>query len=287
MITRPREALNLPQTPRRIVAMSPSRPRGKRAAAAPSASVPAAAVEAAANGAPTAPTEERPRRALGIFAHPDDAEFLCGGTVAKLCAAGWEVRYVIATSGDKGTKDPALTPAMLADIREREQSAAAAVLGVKECLYLRLPDGFVEEDVALRGQIVRLLRRYRPDSVITWDGFRPGFNHRDHRNVGRATYDALFPAVRDPLYYADDIADGLLAHKVGEILLAGSDRPDYFVDCADFQETKARAIYCHTSQIQAKPWDEFLKDYLKGGREGGRRSGTPFTEAFRRVTMRT
>lgn len=271
--------------------MSPSRPRGKRAVA--SATTPPAnalqnvPVVASAEASAATLAEERPKRALGIFAHPDDAEFLCGGTVAKLCAAGWEVRYVIATSGDKGTKDPALTPAMLADIREREQSAAAAVLGVKECLYLRLPDGFVEEDVALRGQIVRLLRRYRPDSVITWDGFRPGFNHRDHRNIGRATYDALFPAVRDPLYYADDIGDGLLAHKVGEILLAGTDRPDYFVDCAEFQETKARAIYCHTSQIQAKPWDEFLMDYLKGGREGGQRSGTPFTEAFRRVTMRT
>ena len=258
--------------------MSPSRPRARRAAAAEQANTPAP---------PTASDEQRPRRALGIFAHPDDAEFVCGGTVAKLCADGWEVRYIIATSGDKGTKDPALTPAMLADIREREQSAAAAVLGVKECLYLRLPDGFVEEDVALRGQIVRLTRRYRPDTVITWDGFRPGFNHRDHRNVGRATYDALYPAVRDPFYYPDDIADGLKEHKVGELLLAGSDRPDWFVDIADHLETKARAVYCHTSQITAKPWEQHLKDYLNGAREGGLRSGTPFTEAFRRVTMRT
>jgi LmbE family N-acetylglucosaminyl deacetylase len=229
----------------------------------------------------------RQRRALGIFAHPDDAEFLCGGTVAKLCAAGWEVRYVIATSGDKGTKDLEMTPAKLADVREAEQSAAGAVLGVKECIYLRHPDGFLEDGPALRGQIVRLLRRYRPDTVITWDGFRRGFNHRDHRNIGIATYDALFPAVRDPFYYPDDIADGMPAHKVGEILLAGTDQPDWFIDIAGVLETKARAIYCHTSQIEAAPWEEFYKKYLERVHEGARSSGVPFAEGFRRVTMRT
>ncbi len=229
----------------------------------------------------------RPKRALGVFAHPDDAEFLCGGTVAKLCADGWEVRYIIATSGDKGTKDPVLTPSRLAEMREAEQTAAGNVLGVKECVYLRYPDGFLEADADFRGRLVRLIRRYRPDTVITWDGFRRGFNHRDHRNCGIATYDALFPAVRDPLYYPDDAPDGLEFHKVGEILLAGSDQPDYFVDIADQLETKAKAIYCHTSQIEAKPWEEFLADYLKRMREGGQSSGVPFSEAFRRVTMRT
>lgn len=234
---------------------------------------------------PAAPP--RAKRALGVFAHPDDAEFLCGGTVAALCAAGWEVRYVVATSGDKGTKDPAMTPAMLAALREAEQTAAATTLGVMECIYLRHPDGFLEDGPQLRGQIVRLLRRYRPDTVITWDGFRRGFNHRDHRAIGVATYDALFPAVRDPLYYADDIADGLLEHKVGEILLAGSDQADYYVDIADQLETKARAIYCHTSQIPAAPWEEFYKGYRERMDEGARSGGVPYAEAFRRVTMRT
>ena len=231
--------------------------------------------------------ELRPKRALGIFAHPDDAEFLCGGTVAKLCAGGWEVRYVIATSGDKGTKDPELTPSRLAEIREAEQTAAGSALGVCECIYLRYPDGFLEPDAELRGRLVRLIRRYRPDTVITWDGFRRGFNHRDHRAVGIAAYDALFPAVRDPLYYPDDVVDGLNFHKVGEILLAGTDRPDYLVDISDHMETKARAIYCHTSQIEPAPWDEFLKKFMERAMEAGRSGGVPFSEAFRRVTMRT
>ncbi|MHB8573844.1 MAG: PIG-L deacetylase family protein, partial [Dehalococcoidia bacterium] len=132
-----------------------------------------------ANFNEAAPPE--PKRALGIFAHPDDAEFLCGGTVAKLCAEGWDVRYIIATSGDKGTKDLTMTPSKLAEMREAEQTAAGCALGVKECIYLRYPDGFLESDAELRGRLVRLIRRYRPDTVITWDGFRPGFNHRDHR----------------------------------------------------------------------------------------------------------
>lgn len=241
----------------------------------------------APESATAAAESPRIRRALGIFAHPDDAEFLCGGTVAKLCHAGWELRYIVATSGDKGTKDLEMTPARLAEMREAEQSAAGDVLGVKECIYLRYPDGFLEPDAELRGRLVRLIRRYRPDTVITWDGFRRGFNHRDHRAVGIAAYDALFPAVRDPLYYPDDVADGLDYHKVGEILLAGSDQPDYFVDIADCLETKARAIYCHTSQIEAAPWDEFYQKYLERTRDGGRSSGVPFSEAFRRVTMRT
>src|SRR5579871_818517 len=110
--------------------------------------------------------EESPKvkRALGIFAHPDDAEFLCGGTVAKLCAEGWDVRYIIATSGDKGTKDLTMTPSKLAETREAEQTAAGCTLGVKECIYLRYPDGFVEPDAEFRGRLVRLIRRYRPDT---------------------------------------------------------------------------------------------------------------------------
>ena len=103
-------------------------------------------------------------------------------------------------------------------MREAEQTAAGEALGVKECIYLRYPDGFLEHDAELRGRIVRLIRRYRPDTVITWDGFRPGFNHRDHRAIGIATYDALFPAVRDPLYYPDDESDGRAIEPVDEAL---------------------------------------------------------------------
>jgi LmbE family N-acetylglucosaminyl deacetylase len=230
--------------------------------------------------------ELQPRRAMVIVAHPDDAEFLCGGTIAKMCAEGWEVTYVVATSGDKGTSDPTLAGQRLAAIREAEQSAAARVLGVRECIYLRHPDGFLENSDALRGEIVHLLRTHRPETVITWDAYRRGFNHRDHRVVGITAYDAVFPAARDPLYYPEDQAEGLDAHKVRELLLAGSEQPDYVVEISDHFETKLEAVYCHTSQIEALPREEFMQKRRQQAVEAGRQSGMPFAEAFRRITLR-
>lgn len=221
-----------------------------------------------------------------VVAHPDDAEMLCGGTVAKLCAEGWEVTYVLATSGDKGSRDPEMTPERLAAVREAEQTAAARVLGVRECIFLRHPDGFVENTLEFRGEIVQLLRAHRPDTVITWDGYRRGFNHQDHRTVGIVTYDAVFPAARDPLYYPDHAAAGLESHKVVELLLAGSEQPDYLVEVGDYFDTKLEAIYCHTSQIQPLAKDAFMEQRRRQALEAGRQSGTPFVEAFRRVTLR-
>jgi len=233
---------------------------------------------------PLAATEAR--RAMVVVAHPDDAEFLCAGTVAKLCAEGWEVVYVLATSGDKGTRDPDMTRPRLAAVREAEQLAAAKVLGVNECVFLRHPDGYVETDTELRGEIVHLLRVYRPDLVITWDAYRRGFNHRDHRAVGIATYDAVFPAARDRLYYAHDEMAGLEPQRVPELLLAGSEAPDYFVDISDYLETKLEAVYCHTSQIQPLPKAEFIQQRRQQALDTGRQTGTPLSEAFRRIALR-
>jgi LmbE family N-acetylglucosaminyl deacetylase len=226
------------------------------------------------------------RRALVIIAHPDDADFGHAGTVAKLCAEGWEVIYVVATSGDKGTSDPEMTRERLAEIREREQRAACEALGVKECIFLRHPDGYVAECPELRGEIVRLLRHYRPDLVMTWDAYRRGFNHTDHRAVGIAAYDAVYPAARDRLYNPDDEAEGRAAHKVRELLLTGSEDPNYTVDISDYFDLKLEAIYCHRSQLQPLPKDEFLRRRREQAEEAGQRTGTPYTESYRRVLLR-
>jgi LmbE family N-acetylglucosaminyl deacetylase len=232
--------------------------------------------------------EQRPRRALVVMAHPDDAEFLCAGTVAKLCAEGWHVWYCLATSGDKGTKDAEMTRERLAGIREQEQRDACRILGVQDVIFLRHPDGFVHNDDALRGEIVRLIRELKPDTVITWDGFRRGFNHNDHRNVGISTYDAVFPASRDPLYYPEQIEEGLDWHRVGELLLAGSDEPDYFVDISDHYDTKIEALLAHTSQVaRDQPREEWVENFRKRVTEGAEQSGIAYAEAFRRVTLRT
>jgi LmbE family N-acetylglucosaminyl deacetylase len=224
---------------------------------------------------------EGPKTLMAIMAHPDDIDFGSAGSVARWCAEGWTVYYVLATSGDKGTHDN-LTRQELAAMREQEQRDAAAVLGVKDVFFLGYPDGFLEATHELRGQVVRLLRKYKVDVVLTWDGFRKGFNHQDHRNIGIAVRDAVYPAVRDHLYYEEHIAEGLEAHRVNEMLLAGSDEPDYFVDISGFVEKKVDAILCHRSQTTSRDRDAMLKRYrAQGGR--GRRGNL---ESFKRVTIR-
>jgi len=229
------------------------------------------------------PPIEGPGRAMVIVAHPDDAEFICGGTVAKWCAEGWEVFYVVATGGDKGTHDPEQHPERLAAMREEEQRAACRVLGVKECIFLGYPDGFTVDEHEIRGQIVRLLRLYRPDVVITWDAFRHSFNHRDHRNIGTITGDAIYPLVRDRLFYPQHEEEGLESHQVNEILLAGTDNPDYTVDITDHWETKVDAIVCHASQIGGRTKEAFLKERQEREEKEG---AAPITERFRRWSIR-
>lgn len=252
-----------------------------------------ATAEIAAKPAPPAPIGsaqqeapppiEGPARAMVIMAHPDDAEFLCSGTVAKWCAEGWEVFYVVVTGGDKGTHDDAMHPEKLAAIREEEQRAACRVLGVKECILLGYPDGFTSESQELRGQITRLLRLHKPDVVITWEGFRGTFNHRDHRNVGVATMDAIYPIVRDRLFYQHHEEEGLGSHQVNEVLLAGAADPDYSVDITDYWEKKVDAILCHTSQVGGRTREDFIRDRAERDK---REPGKPVEERFRRWSIR-
>ena len=229
------------------------------------------------------PPIEGPARAMVIVAHPDDAEFGCSGTVAKWCAEGWDVRYVLVTSGDKGTHDESLHPEKLAAIREEEQRAACRVLGVKEVILLGYPDGFTVDDSELRGQIVRLLRQYRPDVVITWDAYRGGFNHRDHRTVGTVVADAIYPLVRDRLFFPRHEEEGLQAHQVNEVLLIGSDKPDYVVDITDHWDTKVNAILCHTSQVGGRTKEDYVKQRQEQIAKEGEK---PIEERFRRWSIR-
>ena len=222
-----------------------------------------------------------PKTLMAIMAHPDDIDFTSAGSIAKWCAEGWTVYYVLATSGDKGTHDD-YTRQELAALREQEQRDAAAVLGVKDVFFLGYPDGDVEPTHELRGQLVHLLRKYEVDAVLTWDGFRPSFNHKDHRNIGIAARDAVFPAVRDHLYYADDAAQGLAARQVNELLLAGAQDADYFVDITDYVEQKVDAVLCHRTQVSTQDREEMLKNHRERARRQGRRG---LYESFKRVRI--
>ena len=224
------------------------------------------------------------RRALVVMAHPDDIEFTCGGTVAQLSDDGWQVTFCLVTSGDKGTKDPMLGPADLGALREAEQEAAAAELGIQRCIFLRVPDGHVEDGSEFRGQLVRVLREVRPELMITWDGYR-GFNHRDHRTVGIAALDAVFPLSRNANSYAEQVAGGTDPVRVNTVLLAGSNEPNYFVDVSEQLDRRIDALLRHASQVQAPSREELVKRMRNRSQQAARAGRIPWSEGFRRLTF--
>jgi LmbE family N-acetylglucosaminyl deacetylase len=191
---------------------------------------------------------------MGVFAHPDDPEFFCGGTIARWAAEGAEVTFVLATSGDKGSSDPEMTSEKLVQIREEEERCAAAVLGVREVIFLRYTDGELMPTLELRRDITRLIRTIRPDVVVTcdptvfWSGTR-SINHPDHRAIGAATLESVFPTARDRLNFPEHEREGLLPHKVLEIYIAGPSQHTHKVDITAYVETKIRSLREHKSQI--------------------------------------
>jgi LmbE family N-acetylglucosaminyl deacetylase len=232
-----------------------------------------------------------PKRAMVITAHPDDCEFMCGGTVAVLTAAGWHVDIMVVTSGNKGTKDPRVTSQQLAGVREEEQREAARILGAHEPIYLGFHDGGVLDNDELRELIVYQMRRRRPELVITWDGFRSGFNHRDHRNVGRATYDAIYPAADDHLYHPEHKDEGLEPHRPVVLLLGGQGNtgdPDFYVDIEPVVRRKIRAILAHTSQMRGRTEAEMQRQWRENAeRARAERPDLPaYREAYKRILLR-
>lgn len=193
-------------------------------------------------------------RALVIFSHPDDAEFGAAATIAHLTAAGARVDYVVTTDGGKGTEDPAVTSAQLTAVREAEQRAAADVLGVSEIVHLGYPDGYLEPSLALRRDIVRQLRRFRPDLVIAQNPVRrqdgnPFISHPDHLATGEATLAAVYPAARDRLNFPELLSEGLEPWKVPQLLVTGVERPNLFLDVSSTFDIGLQALFCHVSQI--------------------------------------
>jgi len=187
---------------------------------------------------------------LVIAAHPDDSEFGAAGTVAQWVQAGRRVAYLVCTSGEKGTSDPALTPELLAPIREEEQRAAARTLGVQEVVFLRLPDQGLEDTAEFRKLIVRMIRTVRPKIVMTSDPYRRYIWHRDHRIIGQVVLDAVFPFARDHLSYPDLIAEGLAPHKVQELYFWGAEDINHRSDITATFDLKIAALRCHKTQVR-------------------------------------
>ena len=190
-----------------------------------------------------------PAQVMVVTPHPDDAEFGVAGTVARWTREGKSVVYVVCTSGEKGSSDANVKPEHLAKIREQEQLAAAQLLGVREVIFLRYPDQALEDTPEFRKEIVRQIRKYRPETVVTVDPYRRYIWHRDHRIAGQVTIDAVFPYARDPLAYPDLLEEGLHPHKVREMLFWASEEPNYRSNITDTFDIKLAALRCHKSQV--------------------------------------
>lgn len=190
---------------------------------------------------------------MAIAAHPDDIESWCAGTLARSVDADAVVRLLLVTSGDKGSSDPVVTSDQVATLREEEARQAAGLLGITEIVSLRYPDGDVEDTRTLRKDLVEWIRRWRPHAVFTHDPehcIPPYLGNRDHRIVGRATLDAIYPLTRDRLVFPEHAVSGLASHAVADAWLFASSAATAFVDISLSFERKIEARLAHRSQTQ-------------------------------------
>ena len=225
---------------------------------------------------------DTPKSILIVAGHPDDCDAGCGGSAAKWAAQGAQVILCVTTNGNKGSSDPNMDSVRLAAIRDIEQREAAKVMGIKEVIILPNPDGELADTYEFRGQLVRLIRKYRPDRVVTHNPYR--WQHRDHRTAGQGVLDAVWPYCRDRLHYPELEQEGLTPHKVREVyLFVGFDggEADVEEDITDFWETKVNALACHVSQFG--PPEEMRKRWMARRQERQQEDGGRVLERFKRI----
>jgi len=220
-----------------------------------------------------------------VTPHPDDAEYGVAGTVARWTREGKQVIYVVCTNGDKGTSDITVKSEQLAEIREKEQKAAAGLLGVREVIFLGHSDQSLEDTPQFRKQIVRLIRQYRPEIVVTADPYRRYVWHRDHRITGQVTLDAVFPYARDHLAYPDLLEEGLQPHKVQEMLFWASEDVNYRSDITVTFDLKFAALRCHKSQVSEHEAPQRLEWLTQRGRALAEGETFELAEGFHRVEI--
>ena len=234
------------------------------------------------------PHDWRPDRFMVIAAHPDDADFGPAATAARWIDEGSVGWLVCCTSGDQGGEDPDLDPLELAAIREREQRAAAEVVGYAGVSFLHMPDGALVNDLILREHLVREIRTFRPDAVLATDPevlfYRDrGVNHTDHRAAGMAAVDAVYPAARNPMAFPWLARDGLAAHRVSRLYLFWTNTPTAYVDVTSTIERKLDALRCHASQI--KDFDGVEQWIREWTSELGKAIGVPNADGFHLVII--
>ena len=219
------------------------------------------------------------RRVLVVAAHPDDLETACGGTVALLIRHGIEVSLLLGTDGDIGTHDLSFTRESLAATRRQETRNAAALLGLKEVIFLGHHDGELVADLALRAEIAGAYRRLQPDTIFTFDPFWAGQAHPDHTAAGRAAVDAYMPSKME-LYHAEQLVDEVKVADVKRFyFFGGSNREgEITIDISAVWDAKVAATRCHVSQFGQK--EEALQWLAEWNRETGKCCGIDYAEAF-------
>lgn len=230
-------------------------------------------------------------RGMVVVAHADDAEFGCSGTVAKLCAAGWEMVYVMCTDGSKGSSDREITQRQLASIRRKEQQNAGKTLGLKDVVFLDYEDSMLQPTLALRKDIAREIRRYKPDVLITMYPMRNldggwGVGHPDHMAAGESALQAVFPTARDHMTFPDLLEAGFEPHKVAEVWIIGHPQPDLYVDVTQHMDTSVAALMQHTSQMNGRDEAWASEMMRRWRRERGIGKGIQYAEAFKRIEFR-
>jgi LmbE family N-acetylglucosaminyl deacetylase len=226
-----------------------------------------------------------PQVALAVYAHPDDADVGCGGTLARWAREGCAAHLVVCTDGGRGTSDPSVDPADLAKLRAEELAEAAELVGLASCHVLGATDGELDDRAGLRAELVGVIRRLRPDVALGHDPTavffgQDYFNHRDHRAAGWALLDALSPAAALPHYFPEAGP----AHQVSVAYLSGTLEPDVWVDVSSSVDVKAAAVECHRSQFASD--DGWAGEAVRRrAEEEGRRAGVPYAEGFRRLRL--
>jgi LmbE family N-acetylglucosaminyl deacetylase len=202
-------------------------------------------------------TWDSPKNILVLLAHPDDPEFFCGATLAKWAREGHHITYVLLTCGDKGfnpTTQPDMTPEKLCAIRHEEQYAAAKVIGAKAVHIMTNPDGYLVPDLNLRRDVVREIRRHKPDILVTCDPqtlfATYGINHPDHRAAGQVVLDAVFPAAGNLVYFPELLEEGFQPHQPKEVWCSLTMQPNTTVDVNETWDIKLQAILEHKTQVQ-------------------------------------
>ncbi|HSV92186.1 MAG TPA: PIG-L deacetylase family protein [Desulfobacterales bacterium] len=219
-------------------------------------------------------------RVLVVAAHPDDPEYGCAATIAKWAAEGREVTFLLLTSGDKGSKDPAVRPGQLAARREREQREGAVRLGVSDLIFARHPDGMLENTMALRREVAGIIRHCRPHVLVTIDPWTRYQTHPDHRAAGQAALDAAY-AAKELYLFPEQLVEGIEPWRIREAWLFWTENPDRWEDVGCCLDQRVAALRRHASQVDNPK--KLAESIRKSARETAKkgRQAFEYAEAFK------